>query len=97
MKNKSLYLEAKMLADFLNHPAGFNVDFAGILCIRPCSEEIPIKTWAVEWDSFVSKNQVCTHTKVFNDLHEAAYFFVQKRHELRYGLDFEKEDMEAIK
>jgi len=105
MRNKSLYLEAKMLADFLCHPAGFNVDFGAVIGIRPVSEASPPKLWVVEWDSYFTKdldsyftkNKVCKNSKVFNQLHEAAYFFVQKRHELGYGLDLEKEEMETNK
>lgn len=75
---------------FLKHPAGFNVDFAGVLCIRPTDECCPPETWEVDWTDWDGNK---LHQN-FDNLFDAATFFIFKRYSLEYGLDFEKEAME---
>jgi len=80
--------EINLLIDLLSHPAGFDVDLAGVLCIRPVDECSPPVRWEVDWETDLSKPGDYQHQE-FEDLLSAAVFFVNKRHELEYGLDFE--------
>lgn len=81
--------EAQQLVDFLSHPAGFNVDWGGILTIRPISEDSPPTDWAVNWSETIDDvSYECE--KCFGSLEEAALCFVEKRRYLLYGLDFEQ-------
>jgi hypothetical protein len=87
MKNKKIEKEAKKLVKLLTHPAGFNVDFGGILCIRPTDESSPPVTWEVDWDDWDGNK--CHQN--FDNLYDAAYFFAEKRFHLGYGLDYERQ------
>ena len=81
--------EVQSLMQFLSHPAGFDVDLAGLLCIRPVDENSPPTSWEVDFDYNAWKiEEGC---KVFDSLEDAARFFVQKRFEMQLGLDFEVE------
>ncbi len=73
----------------MSHPAGFYVDWGGLLTIRPISEDSPPTDWAVDWEEIID-NVVFTNEKSFTSLVAAATFFVEKRHYLLFGLDFEK-------
>lgn len=88
--------EIAALVAFLKHPAGFNVDMCGLLCIRPVDECSPPETWEVDWEHNINGTQ-CNFHKVFLNLEEAAQFFVEKRHYLCLGLDFEAIEWEKIK
>lgn len=80
--------EVQSLVTFLSHPAGFNVDWGGILTIRPISEDSPPTDWAVNWQE-TSDDVAYECEKCFNNLQEAAQCFVEKRRYLLLGLDFE--------
>lgn len=82
--------EVKHLIDFLSHPAGFDVDMHGSLCIRPICEDSPPKHWAVDWEEVVDGITVSMEKEFPNDLAGAAQFFVEKRRYMCAGLDFEK-------
>lgn len=82
--------EVSKLIEFLKHPAGFDVDLAGTLCIRPISENSPPSLWEVDWEER-KENNIIIHSKEFLSLSEAARFFVEKRHAMQSGLDFEAE------
>lgn len=77
--------EIQHLITFLSHPAGFDVDMGGQLQIRPIYETI--EHWEVDWeedlDGLAVRNQ-----RIFFTLEEAAIFFVEKRHYMCLGLDF---------
>jgi hypothetical protein len=77
--------EIKHLITFLQHPAGFDVDMAGQLCIRPIYEVREF--WEVSWAE-PEETVACEYHKEFVSLEEAAIFFVEKRHYLCLGLDF---------
>lgn len=82
--------EIKYLTDFLLHPAGFDVDMGGVLAIRPVSEDSPPSHWAVDWEDTIDGITV-SEEKVFpDDLAGAVRFFVEKRHYMCNGLDFDK-------
>lgn len=76
--------EVKSLVAFLSHPAGFDVDMCGMLCIRPIDENSPPVRWEVDWEDPEGQ-----HYQEFNDLQSAAVFFVNLRYEHELGLDFE--------
>jgi hypothetical protein len=82
---------------FLSHPAGFDVDMFGLLCIRPIDECCPPQSWEVDWEDLVDGVHVSLH-RSFNDLREAVTFYVERRHLMCLGIDFEallmKEDEE---
>jgi hypothetical protein len=82
--------EIKHLIAFLSHPAGFDVDMAGQLCIRPIYETT--SHWEVDWEVDEDDENGIRMTlqfhKVFDSLEDAATFFVEKRHYLCLGLDF---------
>ena len=84
--------EVKRLVDFLSHPAGFNVNWGGLLCIRPIDECCPPVRWEVDWEETID-NQTVDSYKAFDSLQEAAQYFVEKRRYLLYGLDIEVELM----
>src|SRR6202790_4698008 len=79
---------------FLSHSGGFNIDMAGLLCIPPINEACPPTVWEVEWlDTNCPKHPRDAYNCYFdfNDLKSAVEFFVKKRHEMEWGLDFEHE------
>lgn len=84
--------EVEHLVTFLSHPGGFDVDMAGQLCIRPIYETT--SHWEVDWetdeDDEFGKRVVLQFHKVFDSLQDAATFFVEKRHYMCLGLDFNK-------
>ena len=86
--------EIQHVINFLSHPAGFDVDLGGMLCIRPIDEYSPPEHWEVDWienaEVEVSPAFPYEFHKEFSTLEEAATFFVEKRHYMCSGLDFEK-------
>lgn len=84
----SIEEEISHLIYFLNHPAGFNVDMAGLLCIRPIDECSPPIHWEVDWEEVID-NIRCSNAREFTNLNDAAKFFVEKRHYMCLGLDFD--------
>jgi|SRR5271168_4875561 hypothetical protein len=81
--------EIDYLVIFLSHPAGFNVDWGGLLTIRPISEDSPPSLWAVDWQETID-DTVFYNERSFPSLQEAVTCFVEKRHYLLFGLDFEQ-------
>jgi hypothetical protein len=81
--------EITLITTLLSHPAGFDIDLSGGLCIRPVGCR-----FAVDWDVFCEEDIVgfISHEKVFNNLEEAARFFCEKRRAGKIGLDFQKKD-----
>lgn len=86
--------EVQSLVVFLSHPAGFDVDLGGMICIRPIDESSPPDLWEVDWteDHSAEVPAACPYqcAREFSSLQEAAQFFVEKRRYLCYGLDFEQ-------
>jgi len=79
--------EVAMLITFLSHPAGFDVGMFGrMLHIRGIDEHCPSQRWEVKWEELSGMSY-----KEFDDLPSAAIFFVELRHTMQLGLDFEKE------
>lgn len=78
--------EINELLVVLKHPAGFDIDMGGLLCIRPTDECCPPETWEVDWEDWDNNK----HYANFDNLLDAVEFFVKKRHELEYGLDYDK-------
>lgn len=82
--------EIDLVYKLLSHPAGYDIDIEGSLWVR--RYEYPM--WAVEWEVPHEKqiNEVVTKTKVevkeFENVLEAAIFFVDKRHDLKLGIDY---------
>ena len=72
----------------LSHPAGFDLDMCGMICIRPIDECSPPIRWEVDWEEYTNSSHSSCF-KEFDTLESAAKFFVYKRHELQYGLDYE--------
>jgi hypothetical protein len=82
--------EIRFLVDFLRHPAGFDVDMGGTLTIRPISEDSPPSHWAVDWEDVIDGVSVSQERCFPDDLEGAVQFFVEKRHYMCNGLDFNK-------
>jgi hypothetical protein len=80
--------EIQHLITFLRHPGGFDVDMSGILCIRPIDEGSPPTSWEVDWEE-IDDGIILNFSKEFPNLEEAAQFFVEKRHYLCEGADFQ--------
>lgn len=80
--------EIEHVFTFLQHPGGFDVDMAGCLCIRPVDECCPPEHWEVDWTISENGTSLEFH-KGFNNLRDAVIFFVEKRHYMCNGLDFE--------
>lgn len=81
--------EIKHMITFLSHEAGFDVDIGGILCIRPVDEGCPPTNWAVDWEEHIEGVRY-DYEKCFPSLAEAVKFFVEKRHYMCNGLDFQE-------
>lgn len=76
--------EIELVYKTITHPAGFIIDlFGGLLYVRPTCAEFEVG-WQLELDG-----QICDSYKLFWDAMEAAIFFVEKRHEMKIGIDFE--------
>lgn len=83
--------EIEIVYQAITHPAGFDVDIAGVLLVR--QYEHP--QWAVEWENYDNSHNREISVKEFDDPKEAARFFVEKRHEMEIGLDFDRKAMEG--
>lgn len=85
--------EINLVKAVIDHPAGFDLDlFGGMLIIRstggPMNDE---ETIEVEWDFMIeAKANVGTQSFPKTESLAAATFFVEKRHELQCGIDFEQ-------
>ena len=79
--------ESAYLTKFLSESTGFGLNYSDQLSISPVGETAPYTWWIVGWE-----NQLdgfgCYSTKSFNNLEEAAQFFVEKRRYLCLGGDF---------
>jgi hypothetical protein len=80
--------EIEHLFTFISHPAGFNVDMCGLLCIRPINEASPPTFWEVDWEDEENGTVMKFH-KEFVDLRAACVFYVERRRLMCLGLDFE--------
>lgn len=78
--------EIQSVYRMLVHPAGFDVDIDGILWVRRYDDLI----WAVEWEVWANDGSKSERIEVreFDIALDAAVFFVQKRHEMKLGLDY---------
>lgn len=83
----SIEEEIAILKPVLMHAGGFNINMAGLLCIRPVTECSPPIEWEVDWEDEAG----IVHDQVFDDLDTALHFFVSLRHTRELGLDFEAE------
>jgi len=86
--NQDIKNEVKLVYEVINHPSGFDLDIAGVCCIR--RYEYP--KWAVEWETYYNPHATpksLMEVKEFDDAMEAAQFFVELRHKLELGLDYE--------
>ena len=83
--------EIELVYDLLSHPAGFDIDIAGLLWVR--QYEWP--QWAVEWNTPADTSKI--EVQEFNNALDAATFFVAKRYELGYGLDFDLIELEKLR
>jgi hypothetical protein len=87
--------EINLVKAVIAAPIGYDLDlFGGMLCIRstggPMNNE---ETIEVEWEVMEgAKPNKGTASFASTELEQAAIFFVEKRHELRIGLDFEQID-----
>lgn len=81
--------EIALIIPVLNHPGGFDVDMGGVLCIRPIYEQSPPEYWEVDWEQ-EDDGMICKYHKTFDNVFDAATFFVEKRRYLCLGLDFDK-------
>lgn len=66
--------EIQIVYRAINHPTGFDIDFADILIIR--RYEHPV--WAIEWEGYNSSGTF-VQVKEFTDPLEAASFFLSKK------------------
>jgi hypothetical protein len=82
--------EIQLVHNLLLHPAGFDIDIAGLLWVR--QYEWP--RWAVEWEVH---GHTDLHVEEFDSALDAATFFVNMRHERELGLDFEQMSMQVNK
>lgn len=82
--------EVALVEQLITHPAGFGLDYGGGLLVIHLSDE---EGFEVEWDA-MKDSKPLNGFKGFKAerSHEAATFFVKKRHELRLGVDFEAFD-----
>jgi hypothetical protein len=80
--------EIALIYQIITHPAGYILDLFGeMLFIRSTMYE-----FEVGWESR-EDNLVINTYKLFWDALEAVTFFVEKRHEMQLGVDFETELM----
>ena len=81
--------EVQHMEDFLSHSCGFEVSLYAILQIRPIDEGCPPRDWEVSWIETVDGLEITSY-KEFSSLHDAVQCFVEKRHYLCLGADFEQ-------
>ena len=68
----------------ITHPAGYDLDLFGTMCVRPTDQLI----WEVDWEESIDGKRVEKY-KEFPTAKEAAEFFVHKRYEIQLGEDVE--------
>jgi len=88
---KTIEEEIVHVIAFLTYPAGFDVSM-DTLHIRPIYSTID--HWQVDWET-KEEGMVCQYHRIFPTLEEAATFFVEKRHYMCLGLDFNKMAIEG--
>ena len=79
--------EFELVKEVIMHPAGFDLAFGGdLISIRTTDQD----TVEVEWTTMSDMQQ---HYRSFSgkQIDEAVEFFVKKRKELRFGMDYEIE------
>ena len=77
--------EIQIVLQVINHPAGFDLDLFGhMLNIGSTNSN-----WEVTWEELLDDQIVETYKEFFS-VEEAARFFVEKRHDLQLGIDFEE-------
>jgi|ERR1035437_1782718 hypothetical protein len=78
--------EIKLINQIITHPAGFILDLFGeMLYIRSTMYEFEIG-----WEE-LEDNIVMNFTKLFDEALAASTFFVERRHKMQLGIDFESE------
>lgn len=96
-RSKAIAVEVNRIISLLEHPAGFDLGQGGMLCVRGIDECSPPKRWEVDWNEWDESNKTpppaCPyfHSQEFECLDDAVKFFVERRHEMKLGLDLEKE------
>lgn len=82
--------EIDFVVKVITHPAGYDLDLFGSMCVRPTDQGV----WCVSWEENVEiedcKFKVEEIEKCFPTAREAAEFFVKKRIQDEIGIDFEK-------
>ena len=79
--------EEELVVAVITHKAGFDLDlFGGMLCARGTEQGVFCVSWNTD---AASAGGPSDQEEEFKDPVEAATFFVQKRHELKLGMDYE--------
>jgi hypothetical protein len=83
--------EVFLVKQVIAHPAGFDLDFGGgLIFIRTSDQE----TYEIEWNVTLTGKGECQYKSfTVEQIDAAARFFVEKRHELRLGIDFDAFDI----
>ena len=90
--------EIALVQAAIAHPAGFDLDFGGGLIFIRTTDQLTIEVeWLDAHNMPTNRNATCYKSFLIGEIKEAATFFVQKRHELRLGFDFEQLDYEDIR
>jgi hypothetical protein len=85
----SIEEEILHLQTFLSHPCGFEVSLYGTLQIRPIDESCLTTEWEVSWKELQDGIEI-DYYKEFHSLYEACQCFVEKRHYMCFGSDFQE-------
>ena len=86
--------EIKSVYDLITHPAGYDVGCSGLISIR--RYEYP--KWAVEWEerSYLVNCPDRLEVLEFDDPMKAAECFVDLRHQVYVGLDYDSEEAKLL-
>jgi len=80
--------EIELISELIQHPAGFNIELAGVLTLRRYEHPIYVIEWEQDYNPCEKENKwQCIE---FNDPKKAAECFVELRYLTGLGLDIEK-------
>jgi hypothetical protein len=94
--------EVALVEAVINCPVGYDLDlFGGMMCIRTTGGPMNMEeTVEVEWEVMIGAKPnrgTQSFPKNPTDIRAAAQFFVDKRHELQIGIDYEEMDLASLK
>jgi hypothetical protein len=88
----NLFDEINIVSQLISLPAGYDLGYGCLIGIKTYSHP----KWVVEWEHWFHNEQRKLEFCEFDNAKDAAEFFVNKRHELKIGLEYEREDLTKV-